>query len=98
MARERRRRHPAARHRSGPGIRRERPPVARSGAHTPRGKMPRELARRLIFGGPWLLRLALLGLLALFASQFFVAAARSAEPIRAVRIWPAPDYTRLTLE
>jgi N-acetylmuramoyl-L-alanine amidase len=57
-----------------------------------------ELARRLIFGGHRLLRIALVGLAGLFLSQFFVAAARSAEPVRAVRIWPARDYTRLTLE
>jgi N-acetylmuramoyl-L-alanine amidase len=60
--------------------------------------MSSELARRLIFGSQGLLRLALVGLAALFLAQFLVATARSAEPIRAVRIWPAPDYTRLTLE
>ncbi|OGA14478.1 MAG: N-acetylmuramoyl-L-alanine amidase, partial [Betaproteobacteria bacterium RIFCSPLOWO2_02_FULL_65_20] len=44
------------------------------------------------------MRVALLGFLALFVSQFFVAAARAAEPVRAVRIWPSLDYTRITLE
>jgi N-acetylmuramoyl-L-alanine amidase len=57
-----------------------------------------ELAGRVIFGGHRLLRIALVGLAALFVSQFFVAAARSAEAVRAIRIWPARDYTRLTLE
>jgi N-acetylmuramoyl-L-alanine amidase len=52
----------------------------------------------LIIGAQWLLRLALVGFVALVVSQFFVAAARSAEPVVAVRIWPAQDYTRLTLE
>lgn len=56
------------------------------------------MVKRLIFGGQLLLRIALAGFLALFLSQFLVAAARSAEPIRAVRIWPAQDYTRLALE
>jgi N-acetylmuramoyl-L-alanine amidase len=60
--------------------------------------MPERLARRLISGGHGLARLAIVLMVALAASQFVAAAARSAEPIRAVRVWPAPDYTRLTLE
>jgi N-acetylmuramoyl-L-alanine amidase len=56
------------------------------------------IATGLSFGGRWLLRIALIGFAALFLSQFFVASARAAEPISAVRIWPAQDYTRLTLE
>ena len=44
------------------------------------------------------MRVALLGFFALFLSQFFVAAARAADPVRAVRIWPSQDYTRITLE
>ncbi|HYT15481.1 MAG TPA: N-acetylmuramoyl-L-alanine amidase [Burkholderiales bacterium] len=60
--------------------------------------MPNPIAKRLIPGAPRLLRLALIGFVALFFSQFLVAAARSGEPIRAVRIWPAQDYTRVTLE
>jgi N-acetylmuramoyl-L-alanine amidase len=60
--------------------------------------VPNRIARRLIIGAQWLLRLALVGFFALFVSQFLVAAARSAEPAVAVRIWPAQDYTRLTLE
>ncbi|MBI2960815.1 MAG: N-acetylmuramoyl-L-alanine amidase [Betaproteobacteria bacterium] len=47
--------------------------------------------------GDVLLRLALLGFAALFISQFF-AAARAAETLQALRIWPAQDYTRITLE
>jgi len=43
-------------------------------------------------------RVALLGFFALLLSQFFVAAARAADPVRAVRIWPSQDYTRITLE
>ena len=42
-----------------------------------------------------LIRSAGLALAALFLT---VPAARSAEPIRAVRVWPAADYTRITLE
>jgi N-acetylmuramoyl-L-alanine amidase len=45
-----------------------------------------------------LVRVALLGFFALFLSQFFVAAARASDPVRAVRIWPSQDYTRVTLE
>ncbi|OGA92161.1 MAG: N-acetylmuramoyl-L-alanine amidase, partial [Betaproteobacteria bacterium RIFCSPLOWO2_12_FULL_66_14] len=44
------------------------------------------------------MRVALLGFFALFLSQFFVAAARASDPVRAVRIWPSQDYTRITLE
>ena len=44
------------------------------------------------------MRVALLGFFALVLSQFFVAAARAADAVRAVRIWPSPDYTRITLE
>jgi len=43
-------------------------------------------------------RVALLGFFALFLSQFLVAAARASDPVRAVRIWPSQDYTRITLE
>jgi len=60
--------------------------------------VPNKIARRLIVGAQWLLRLALIGFVAVVVSQFFIAAARSAEPIVAVRVWPAQDYTRLTLE
>jgi N-acetylmuramoyl-L-alanine amidase len=60
--------------------------------------MPRDLPGRVIFGAWPALRLALVVLAVLFVSQLLATAARSAEPIRAVRIWPAADYTRLTLE
>jgi N-acetylmuramoyl-L-alanine amidase len=60
--------------------------------------MSKALAERLIFGAWPVLRLALAVLPALFLSLLVAAAARSAEPIRAVRIWPSADYTRLTLE
>jgi N-acetylmuramoyl-L-alanine amidase len=55
--------------------------------------MSRGLARRLIAGAGPALRLSLVVLAALF-----LVSARAAEPVRAVRIWPAADYTRLTLE
>ena len=64
----------------------------------PRGSIGAEIARRLVLSANLLVRVALLGFLALFVSQFFVAAARAAEPVRAVRIWPSLDYTRITLE
>ena len=65
-----------------------------------------EHARKVLLSGELLLRLALLGFVALFLSQLVLAAlgggrARAetrAETLRAVRIWPAQDYTRLTLE
>ena len=60
--------------------------------------MPETLVERLIRGARPAARLALLVLGALFLTQPLATAAHSAEPIRAVRIWPAPDYTRLTLE
>src|SRR5205807_9865658 len=63
-----------------------------------RRAMPKDFSGRLIFGAWPALRLALLVLAALFVSQLLAAAARSAEPVRAVRIWPAPEYPRLTLE
>lgn len=43
-------------------------------------------------------RVALLAFIALVVSQSLVAAARAADSVRAVRIWPSQDYTRLTLE
>jgi N-acetylmuramoyl-L-alanine amidase len=60
--------------------------------------VPKNIARQLIFGGHWLIRIAIIGLAALLLSQFFVAAAHSAEQIRAVRVWPALEYTRFALE
>lgn len=67
-----------------------------------------EIARRLFLSGHLLLRLVLLGFVALIVSQLVVAAvraqeperaaARTGEPVRAVRVWPAQDYTRVTLE
>jgi N-acetylmuramoyl-L-alanine amidase len=60
--------------------------------------MSKALAQRLIFGARPLLRLALAVPVSLFLSLLVAAAAQSAEPVRAVRIWPSPDYTRLTLE
>lgn len=64
----------------------------------PRGGIATEIARRLVLSASVLARLALVGFFALLLSQFFIAAARAAEAVRAVRIWPAQDYTRLTLE
>jgi N-acetylmuramoyl-L-alanine amidase len=59
--------------------------------------MLRRLAGRLIARASPALRLVLVVQAALFVSPFVVSA-RSAEPVRAVRIWPAADYTRITLE
>jgi N-acetylmuramoyl-L-alanine amidase len=64
----------------------------------PRGSIGVEFARRLSLSANLLVRVALLALIALFLSQLFVAAARAADPVRAVRIWPSQDYTRITLE
>ena len=64
----------------------------------PRRSIGAEIARRLFLSANVLVRVALVGFLALFLSQFFVAAARAADPVRAVRIWPSQDYTRITLE
>jgi N-acetylmuramoyl-L-alanine amidase len=41
---------------------------------------------------------ALLGVCALALSQWSPAAESPAERVRAVRVWPAPEYTRVTLE
>ena len=67
-----------------------------------------EIARRLFLSGHLLLRLVLFGFVALILSQVIVATVRAqeserattraGEPVRAVRIWPAQDYTRVTLE
>jgi N-acetylmuramoyl-L-alanine amidase len=56
-----------------------------------------EIARRFL-GAHVLLRLAIVAFVAVFLSQFLVAAVRAAIPITAVRIWPAQEYTRVTLE
>lgn len=64
----------------------------------PKGGNGTEIARRLLLSATVFARVALLGFVALFISQFFVAAARATEPIQALRIWPSQDYTRITLE
>ena len=56
--------------------------------------MPSEIPGRLIVAAHGLLPAALFGLAALVFSDSLV----SAESIRAVRVWPALDYTRVTLE
>lgn len=65
-----------------------------------------EFVARFLLSAQVLLRLAIVGLIALFLSQFVVAAARAAEndsarrlkSVSALRIWPAADYTRVTVE
>lgn len=69
----------------------------------PKQRSPLEIARRILLNGDVLLRVALVGFVALLVSQIVVAAvgagrAHAANGVRAVRIWPAQDYTRLTLE
>ena len=60
------------------------------------------LARKFLLSGELLLRAALLGFIILLLSQLLIAAFGGgrvhAESLRALRIWPAADYTRLTLE
>ena len=57
---------------------------------------------RFFLSAQVLLRLALLALFAFVLSQFAVAAARAAQDetrsVSALRIWPASEYTRLTIE
>jgi N-acetylmuramoyl-L-alanine amidase len=66
-----------------------------------------EFVARFLLSAQVLLRLAIVALVALFLSQFVVAAARATEAevtpraiksVTALRIWPAADYTRVTLE
>ncbi len=57
-----------------------------------------EIARRFILSGQVLLKVALVLVVAVFFAQFMMRAARAAEKVSAVRIWPAQDYTRVTLE
>ena len=60
-----------------------------------------EIARRLILSASVLVRLALFCFFLLLVSQLFVIAARAAraaDAVSAVRVWPAQDYTRVTLE
>jgi N-acetylmuramoyl-L-alanine amidase len=64
----------------------------------PRRSIATEIARRLLLSANVLVRVALVGFFALVLSQFFVAAARAADTVRALRIWPSQDYTRITLE
>ena len=56
--------------------------------------MPSEIKKHLIVGANGVLRLAFFGLAALALSGSLAAA----ESVRAVRMWPAQDYTRVTLE
>lgn len=51
--------------------------------------MPSALSRRVI---------ALAGIGAVLLCQFALAADSPAERVRAIRVWPAPEYTRVTLE
>lgn len=64
----------------------------------PKERFGSNVARKLFLSADLLLRVALLGFIALFVSQFLVAAARAADPLQALRVWPAQDYTRITLE
>ena len=64
----------------------------------PRDRFGLEVARRIFLNANVLLRLAVFGFVALFLSQLLVAAARAADTLQALRIWPAQDYTRVTLE
>ncbi len=57
-----------------------------------------EIARRLFLSANVLLRLAFVALVGVLLSQIVVAAARAAENISAIRVWPAQDYTRVTFE
>jgi N-acetylmuramoyl-L-alanine amidase len=59
--------------------------------------MPERTARGLTTVAPGL-RPMLLALVSLVLGASLAAPARSAEPIRAVRVWPSQDYTRLTFE
>jgi len=56
------------------------------------------IAKGLIAGAQQLLHLALVALALLFVFQLVVGSARAAEAVRAVRVWPAQDYTRVTFE
>ena len=55
-----------------------------------------EIPRRLNMGARGLLQPALFAVLIL--ADFPLSAEPSAEPIRAIRVWPAQDYTRVTVE
>ena len=62
-----------------------------------------QLAKKIFLSTELLLRIAAAAFVAMLLSQFILAAigsgrARAADSVRAVRIWPAQDYTRLTLE
>src|SRR4029077_3606810 len=62
------------------------------------GTMPSDMPERLNARAPARLRRSLAGLCVLFLSQLAVGADSPVELVRAVRIWPAPEYTRVTLE
>lgn len=57
-----------------------------------------EITRRVFLSAQVLLRLVVVALAAVLLSQIVVAAARAAENISAIRIWPAQEYTRITFE
>jgi len=60
--------------------------------------MSRNLARPSIGRAARTRRLALYAIATLALSESFVTATWSSEQMRAVRIWPAQDYTRVTIE
>jgi len=57
-----------------------------------------EIPKRLIVGAHTPLRPVLLGFAFLVSSGFLSAAEPPTEALKAVRVWPAQDYTRVTLE
>src|SRR4051812_47286095 len=96
MAREGRRRAALARRRDRARARGRRTRAAGARVRRDRGTMPEALAQRLMFASGRA-RPGRVVLLALFLA-LLSGAARPAEPVSAVRVWPSTDYTRLTLE
>ncbi|HEY6241121.1 MAG TPA: N-acetylmuramoyl-L-alanine amidase [Burkholderiales bacterium] len=60
--------------------------------------MPSELPRRLTVGAAGPLHAALLAGAALLCSGWVFPAEQASETIAAIRVWPAQDYTRVTIE
>src|SRR5712692_611819 len=98
MARAGGRRTSPPRSRLYPGLCGRRAGSQRQGSHHCGGTVLSEMPKRLIVGAHGPLLPGLLGFAFLVSSGFLSAAERPSEGLMAVRVWPAQDYTRVTLE
>src|SRR6266568_1555138 len=98
MARASRRRTSPTRSRLYPGLCGQRAGSQRHGSHHCGGTVFSEIPKRLIVDAHGRLRPGLLGFAFLVSAGFLSADEGPIESLKAVRVWPAQDYTRVTLE